>query len=356
MRKNAISGCAYWRRPVWRQAGKIWPSVTWRSLLPGTRRPRGYGTGETCTLPTGWQKAVDCYRQSWEKDRSNPVPLYLRGWALSQSGQDAEGKKVMELARLLPLGDGHRRFALAEAMIEHDLFAAAAGECELASELVDSTRESTSLTEPIHVAMDQKDFRKAARLGQRAVLALVAEDTRLSEELVDRVHVVNQVHLCRARACWMPARFDQALQEAETCLLLEPGDGDVVAYLLPGLEKAGRMKEADALYARVLSVHEKLLADYPRGPAAHNALAWTMARCRRTLDKALEHAQKTVELEPDNPGGLDTLAEVHFQRGNKDKAVELVKKCMELEPQESYFHKQLRRFEAGDPSTDPPAK
>ena len=150
-------------------------------------------------------------------------------------------------------------------------------------------------------------------------------------------------------------KIDQALQEAETCLLLKPGDGDVVAYLLPGLEKAGRQKEADALYARVLSVHEKVLSDYPRSPAAHNALAWTMARCRRSLDKALEHAQKTVELDPDNPAGLATLAEVHFQRGDKAKAIELIKKCIEQE-KDLGFRKQLRRFVAGDVSVAAPAR
>ena len=49
-----------------------------------------------------------------------------------------------------------------------------------------------------------------------------------------------------------------------------------------------------------------------------------------------------------------TLAEVHFQRGDKDKAIELMKKCLELEPANRYFKKQAQRFEAGDPKAKLP--
>ena len=63
---------------------------------------------------------------------------------------------------------------------------------------------------------------------------------------------------------------------------------------------------------------------------------------------------KAVELAPDNAGYLDTLAEIHFQRGDKDKAVALQKRVVELDPKRSYYRKQLRRLEAGDPSAERP--
>jgi tetratricopeptide (TPR) repeat protein len=69
-----------------------------------------------------------------------------------------------------------------------------------------------------------------------------------------------------------------------------------------------------------------------------------MVNCRRDLDDALKHSQKAVELEPKAAGYLDTLAEIHFRKGNREKAVELMKKCIEFEPANSYFKKQLVRF------------
>jgi predicted Zn-dependent protease len=78
------------------------------------------------------------------------------------------------------------------------------------------------------------------------------------------------------------------------------------------------------------------------------------ARCRRHLDRALEHARKAVALAPAEPGYLDTLAEVQFQRGEKDRAIENMKKCLALSPKSDYFRKQLERFERGDPSAEVP--
>ena len=114
-------------------------------------------------------------------------------------------------------------------------------------------------------------------------------------------------------------------------------------------------KDADELLSKLVDVHEKTCKEYPNSAANHNSLAWLLACCRRQLDKALEHAKKAVELAPEQAGYLDTLAEVHFQRGEKDKAIAHMKKCLEMEPQRPFFRKQLKRFEAGDPKADLPS-
>jgi tetratricopeptide (TPR) repeat protein len=93
---------------------------------------------------------------------------------------------------------------------------------------------------------------------------------------------------------------------------------------------------------------------YPRCAWAHNSAAWLSACCRRNLDAGLQHAEKAVELAPNHAGYLDTLAEVHFQRGNKGKAIALQKRVIELEPKKAYYRKQLERLEAGDPSAERP--
>jgi predicted Zn-dependent protease len=85
----------------------------------------------------------------------------------------------------------------------------------------------------------------------------------------------------------------------------------------------------------------------------HNNIAWLCAVTHRRLDNGLKHAQRAVELKPDSPVFLDTLAEVQFQGGQRQKAIEMIKKAIQLSP-DQYFKAQLKRFEAADTSAPIP--
>src|SRR5262249_24101119 len=50
-----------------------------------------------------WEQAADCYERAWKKDQKQPLPLYLRGWALAQGGAEKEGRQLMDLSHWLPL-------------------------------------------------------------------------------------------------------------------------------------------------------------------------------------------------------------------------------------------------------------
>ena len=45
---------------------------------------------------------------------------------------------------------------------------------------------------------------------------------------------------------------------------------------------------------------------------------------------------------------IDTLAEVHFRRGDRKKAIQLAEQCIKLEPDDEHFTKQLKRFREED--------
>jgi tetratricopeptide (TPR) repeat protein len=147
-------------------------------------------------------------------------------------------------------------------------------------------------------------------------------------------------------------KFDDANREIQACLDILPCDSSLAISLVPELEKRGHKKEAADLYTKVWAVHDALCKDYPKSAWAHNNLAWLEVRCRRNLDEALKNAQLAVELAPDHAGYLDTLAEVHFQKGDKDKALELATRCIRIDPTNGYFRRQLKRIAAGDPSVD----
>jgi tetratricopeptide (TPR) repeat protein len=98
----------------------------------------------------------------------------------------------------------------------------------------------------------------------------------------------------------------------------------------------------------VFKHREQLCTDYPRWAKARNDLAWLSARCRRHLDKALTHATKAVDMDPNAVTYLATLAEVHFQCGDQAKAIKVMHQCLELAPQRGFYRRQLKRYEAGD--------
>jgi hypothetical protein len=74
------------------------------------------------------------------------------------------------------------------------------------------------------------------------------------------------------------------------------------------------------------------------------------------LDLALGLAERAVDRTGRNdPNILDTLAEVHFQRGDAALALHVIDEAIALEPQEPYFREQRRRYNGErDPDDLPP--
>ena len=65
------------------------------------------------------------------------------------------------------------------------------------------------------------------------------------------------------------------------------------------------------------------------------------------LDEALIHADRAVKIDPDNGAFLDTLAEVHFQLGNRSKAIEISTKAVQILEGDNQVKRQLERFKTG---------
>jgi tetratricopeptide (TPR) repeat protein len=76
-----------------------------------------------------------------------------------------------------------------------------------------------------------------------------------------------------------------------------------------------------------------------------NNAAWLCTRTQRKLDEALALAEKAVVLAPDEAAYQDTLAEVHFQRGDRQAAVAAAKKCVAMVPGNLMFATRLKHFE-----------
>ena len=285
-----------------------------------------------------WSAAAEYYGQAVQKDRSLTVPRYLRGWALAQSGDERAGNALMAQALLMPLAD--------EAETRQYELILATGPAR--SETVGRTLW--------RLLFDEKaaggDVKRASRIADRTVVGFF--DNLEDYDIASYLGIAHLAEKLRARALLAEGKVDEAMAVARGCFEMLPASSNLVIEMTPALEKLGRRREGEELVAKAVALHEKLIADHPRCASHHNSLAWTLARCRRDLNKAIEHARRAAELAPDNCAILDTLAEVHFQRGEKDEAIRAIGKCIELEPGEERHKLALERFEKSTADTEPP--
>jgi putative PEP-CTERM system TPR-repeat lipoprotein len=119
------------------------------------------------------------------------------------------------------------------------------------------------------------------------------------------------------------------------------GDDSLARYLLSVFYTAsGQIREAEGQL-------EKLLEANPRNVFALNDLAWL--RRKEAPDQALALAERALEIAPDSPAVLDTLAMVLLEKGRHDRATELLRRVIGLAPQDPSprFHWALALSKAG---------
>lgn len=107
-------------------------------------------------------------------------------------------------------------------------------------------------------------------------------------------------------------------------------------------------------YIKSRDYHRAQLKNYPDSGWILNSTAWMMACCERDLPEAVEHARRATTVEPTRAGYWDTLAETLFQNGQKEEAIVAITKAIELNAQKTYYQRQKKRFEKGNPKTPRP--
>jgi tetratricopeptide (TPR) repeat protein len=303
-----------------------------------------------------WAGAAETYRASWERDRTRPVPLALRAAALMKLGDARQARELLDLSHLLPLGNETLRVELAEAMQRTDLPDDAARERTIvtATGALMSWGVCHLVRERGDQAAGSGDYSTAVRFWERAFLQNIKFNINFQDAWAN-VAVPALVHRTRAQAAIAAGDWATALAEAQRSRDDSPGDADAMIQIVTDLGTHGRKHEADQLFASTLASYQKQSAEYPDSGPMENLLAWFSGKCGRNLDEALKRATRATQLEPTNTASLDTLAEVHFRRGQIKEAIADIRHCIELEPNDPHHRKQLERFENAEQKqiTDP---
>lgn len=312
--------------------------------------------GDLLVEDENWSAAAAAYGRAWSHDKTLALPLYLQGRALIKASEKEEGERLLRLANLLPLADPVRRRQLAEDLAQRGLTKEAAEQRELVIRFgaagTWAGNDDWHFRDAARLIGDQLEttdpFRSAV-LWQRVLFGVIRANSFYNER-ADYARMYYAVHKVRARGLFAAAKPEEALGELALAMAARPGDVPMVEQLMPVMIEAGQKEAAEKLFADVASEYERVCREFPHSARFHNELAWLEARNNRRLDDALTHAQEAVRLRPDAPGFADTLAEVHFRRGDRDKARELARENLAQEPGNKHFQEQLKRFEEGKSS------
>jgi tetratricopeptide (TPR) repeat protein len=309
--------------------------------------------GDTLAEAGRWPAAANAYRRAWEQDKGLALPLFLYAQALLKANpNDAKAKDLVERSHRVPLGGDWARYhfhlALAERGYGEDAFREA-GIC-------------VRLAGPnMGLVLDRLASQLAQRGESEAAAAILERNVLRWLPIGNSPHLATtysrlagEVHFLRARAHLAGGRKAEAFREVDAAEAQYPANLSPAIRLVPALENAGEKERAEQLFERVAGHWRKACEEFPDCALAHNQIAWLCARCRRNLDEALTHARKAVELAPQEPAYKDTLAEVLFQRGDRQSAVEQINACIKLAPSNAgFYRRQLMRFRTGQPSDEP---
>jgi tetratricopeptide (TPR) repeat protein len=316
------------------------------------------GDGADQWLPLGhfllkkkaWDEAAAVFAKVCAKQKDSAEAHFLRGWAMVKAGHEEEGRRWMEIGHWLPLGRDAGHYALALALDQHDLAGEAPRQWDLPRQLGSDDEFFVlhfALTQASRRATRLHKYDEALRLAERSDLGVLYGGISYidNKSWIAKPH---QTLVIRALANIQAHQFDAAQRTIKIASELMPGNVELPLACVPAFQKEGRARDADALFDQCFAHLRQLCKEYPRSGEFNNNVAWLAASCRRQLDPALEHARKAVELAPQNAGFIDTLAEVHFQRGDRKRALELIAQAIAIDPNYNYFRHQQQRFTAGD--------
>ncbi len=155
-----------------------------------------------------------------------------------------------------------------------------------------------------------------------------------------------QADFARAMALVKKDRATAVIQ-LEKCYQMFPSDGALADDFFPALRKAGLIKEHDEWFqkswTRMLAICEK----FPNADNSLNTTAWLASRAQRNLDEAEKLQTQVLRLAPKHSAYLDTMAEVHFAKGNRRKAVEFSNRALNFLSVEPMMRRQHERFRSG---------
>jgi tetratricopeptide (TPR) repeat protein len=145
----------------------------------------------------------------------------------------------------------------------------------------------------------------------------------------------------------LEADRESAVAEIGRAAAMPFADLSLADHFFAPMREAGLVEQHDEAFERLWANLAKRIARYPGSDNTRNSAAWLASRANRRLDEAGDFLAKALENHPRQAAYLDTMAEVHFARGEREKAVEFSTRAVLEEPEDFQLVRQHMRFVNG---------
>ncbi len=300
-----------------------------------------------CLMAEGqWQPVLDWVREAAGRRPSSAYHHARLAACLRRAGGDAaEIARHEQKAELLALGDVRMMEAISSVY-------QAFGDFERGRKWLERTMrfstdwEAGNFAVNYYEAKEAGDWRTAASLGEVELLSRIMMGRYYeSPDLLLQLRI--EIELARGLAEHGEDPEGSA-RRMEEFFQLRPTDPSMADFFFPALRKAGMTARHDRWFEQTWKVLEEVVQRFPDGANSMNTAAWTASRANRRLDEAERMLSQALELSPGTPAYLDTMAEIHFARGDRDTAVEWSQKAVKQAPGMLTITRQYERFRAGD--------
>jgi tetratricopeptide (TPR) repeat protein len=286
--------------------------------------------------------------------------LYYLAAAIDRAGGAERGRELADRAFGLKGEDEDERVEVAEAVASLGRIDWAEREYRRTIELF-PVLDSRSVVARSGLAMwlhDREDYQGAADLlgefcdivdadraaKQRVIEALEAKD-RFGRLVVNGI--LARWHFYLACADGARGRHDRQREQLRIAAAMDQEDPDILIAMYRARKKGDddfRQYTRSRIRTLARSMQQQI-DEYPDEPSKYNQWAWLIANTEGDRQKAVEYSRRALELAPDEPSYLDTLARCYFAVGELELAVENQRKAVKLAPHYQVMRRQLDQFE-----------
>jgi tetratricopeptide (TPR) repeat protein len=207
-----------------------------------------------------------------------------------------------------------------------------------------------SVSEMLH---DRDEDQEAAQLLEQAVVG-IEQNVQAGNEDVERLWRTAdenraRMHYFYANVALSQGRADEYLERLQAGIAVDPLEADILIalYRLPNPTEEQRAETLRLIRAATDEFRRRIEEnpDDPSNSDPYNQLAWLVGNTEGDQDEALRCSLRSLELQPETAGYLDTLGRCYYTRGELENAVKTQRRAVELDPHSGLIRKQLELFE-----------
>ncbi|WP_367872827.1 tetratricopeptide repeat protein [Luteolibacter sp. Populi] len=305
--------------------------------------------GDALMTQGKWTEAAKLWLDSAAADPGDPFYRAYAAACLRRTGDEAGAAEQEAKADFLSLGEtlslfqcGYAFAATGDFKRAREWWQRAASQCT-----TDSGTFSKVIYQLAAAACSDGDWKAAAPLHEAFLLDLAIgyDKSAYSASLCQKSRV--EGNLIRGFAKLGDDR-DAALKIIIPGLDQPYAETVLADYFFAPMRAAGLVELHDAAFEKHWKEITTMIERFPACENTRNSAAWLASRANRRLDEAEKLLAETLETNPHQAAYLDTMAEIHFARGDREKALEFSARGLKEEPDDLQLVRQYQRFKSSD--------